>query len=355
MARKSGHWRLAFPLAGFAAGLASGALAQGADPPTPAVIASIDYTQPGDLVSLAGGRRLNLRCRGAGSPTVVLDAGGANWSYTWRFVQPAMARFARVCSFDRAGYGFSDPSDRPATAANIVDDLHAALAKADIRPPYVLVGHSAGGLYMTLYADLYLSEVAGMVLVDPAAASQSRDDLIAAMRTPAELSKERKDKADFRTLLHRCADLARAKNVAAMKDVCPCGPSSLDRPDFAAYMPQYCARPNHYEAMLAEDSALLGVPGEAPTESEKEEAAAARPFGAMPLIVLTQSKGFPYDGERADQKIGHMIAWRASHAVLAGRSTRGKLIMPPNSGHMIQMSQPKAVVDAVQEVVNAAK
>lgn len=107
--------------------------------------------------------------------------------------------------------------------------------------------------------------------------------------------------------------------------------------------------------MPAEDSALLGVPGETPTESEKEEAAAARPFGAMPLIVLTQSKGFPYDGERADQKIGHMIAWRASHAVLAGRPTRGKLVMPPNSGHMIQMSQPKAVVDAVQEVVNAAK
>jgi pimeloyl-ACP methyl ester carboxylesterase len=354
MAAKRRRWGVAGTLAALSVCLASVAPAQGADDPTPPAMSPIDYTHPGQLVAVAGARRLNLRCIGAGAPTVVLDAGAGNFSYTWRFVQPAIARFTRVCSYDRAGYGFSDPNDRPATAANIVDDLHTALAKAGVSPPFVLVGQSAGGLYATLYADMYLPDVVGMVLVDPGFASQSKDDYSMALRTADELAKERKEKADVRALLRRCADLARAKTIATMKDACPCGPSSLDGPDFAAYVVQYCAGPNHYEAVLAEDAALLGVPGEGPTQSEREEAAAARPFGAMPLIVLTQSKGFPYDGERAELKAQRMIAWRAGHVVLAGRSTRGKLVMPPNSGHMIQMSQPKAVVDAVQEVVNAA-
>jgi pimeloyl-ACP methyl ester carboxylesterase len=218
----------------------------------------------------------------------------------------------------------------------------------------VLVGQSAGGLYTTLYADKHLPDVVGMVLVDPGFASQSRDDYSVARRTPDELAKERKAKADARTQIGRCADLARAKTLTA-KDTCPCGPSSLDGPAFAAYLVQYCAGPNPYEAMLAEDAALLGVPGAGPTQSEAEEAAAARPFGAMPLIVLTQSRGFSYGGERAELQTQRMIAWRAGHAVLAGRSARGKLVMPPNSGHMIQLSQPKAVIDAVLEVVSAAR
>jgi len=352
MAPRRSDWRLAGALAGLLVGWDSAASAQSLAPLAPLMI---DYTQPGQLVAVAGARRLNLRCLGSGAPTVVLDAGGANFSDTWRFVQPAIARFTRVCSYDRAGYGFSDPNDRPATAANIVDDLHTALARAGVAPPFVLVGQSAGGLYMTLYADLHLSDVVGMVLVDPGFATQSRDDYSVAQRTPDELAKERKEKIDFRALIHQCADLARSKNIAAIKGACPCGPSALDGPSYAAYLVRYCSEPKHYEAMLQEDAALLGVPGEAPTQSEAEEAAAARPFGAMPLIVLTQSRGLPYDGERPDLKIKHMIAWRAGHAVLAGRSSRGKLVMPANSGHMIQLSQPKAVIDAVQEVVSAAK
>ena len=343
-------------LAGLWAGLASVAPAEAADAPTPPAIGPIDYTQPGQLVAVAGARRLNLRCIGAGAPTVVLDAGGGEYSYTWRGVQTAIARVTRVCAYDRAGYGFSDPNDRPATAANIVDDLHTALARAGVNPPFVLVGQSAGGLYVTLYADTYLPDVVGMVLVDPWFSSQSQDDYSVAPRSPDELARERTEKADFRALLRRCADLARAKDVGAMTGKCPCGPTAVDGPAFAAHLVQYCAGPKPYEAMLAEDAALLGVPGSGPSQSEAEEAAAARPFGAMPLIVLTQSRGFGYgDAGTAELKAKRMIAWRAGHAALVGRSTRGKLMMPPNSGHMIQLSQPRAVIDAVLEVVNAGR
>ena len=355
MDRNPIRWLLGATLTALSAGSACAAPAPSAGATVQFAESPIDYTQPGQLVPVAGGRRLNLRCLGAGAPTVVLEAGGANDSYTWRFVQPAIARFTRVCSYDRAGYGFSDLSPRPATAANTVDDLHTALANAGLKPPFVLVGQSAGGLYMTLYADLHRPDVAAMVLVDPSVATGSRDDYSIAVRTPDALAKERKEKADFRALLSRCADLARANNVAAMKPACPCGPSALDGPHYAAYLVQYCARPNIYEALLAEDAALLGVPGESPTQSEQEEAAAARSFGNMPLIVLTQARGFTHAGEGPEQTAKHLIAWRGDQVGLLGRSTRSKLEMPPNSGHMIQLSQPKAVIDAVQEVVDDAR
>ncbi len=353
---KPNRWGSMCALAGLSVCLASVASARDADAPPPPAISSIDYTQPGRLVAVTGARRLNLRCVGTGAPTVVLDAGGAEYSYTWRGVQPAIARVTRVCSYDRAGYGFSDPDGRPATAANIVDDLHTALANAGINPPFVLVGQSAGGLYMTLYADKYLTDVVGMVLIEPSFASYSRDDYAVAPRTPDELARERSEKDNFRAMLRHCADSARANTFAAMAGKCPCGASSMDAPPFAAYLVQYCAKPNHYEAVLAEDAALLGIPGAGTSQSEGEEAAAARPFGSLPLVVLTQSRGFAYgDSQRADLKAKRMIAWRAGHVSLAGRSTRGKLMMPPNSGHMIQLSQPRAVIDAVQEVVNAAR
>ena len=354
-ARKDRRWWTFGALAGLSVWLVTAPVASSAGPPTTPASSPIDYTQPGQLVAIAGGRRLNLRCVGSGSPTVVLDAGGGEYSYTWRGVQLPIAAFTRVCAYDRAGYGFSDPNDRPATAANIVDDLHTALANAGVKPPFVLVGQSAGGLYMTLYADKYLPDVAGMVLIEPSFASYSRDDYSVAARSAAELAEERSAKGEFRALLRRCADLASAKNVAAMTGKCPCGASWADAPAYAAYLVEYCSRSKQYEAMLAEDAALLGVPGAGTSQSEAEEAAAARPFGAMPLVVLTQSRGFDYGATvSADLKARRMIVWRAGHVALAGRSTRGKVVVAPNSGHMIQLSQPRAVIDAVREVVQAA-
>jgi pimeloyl-ACP methyl ester carboxylesterase len=114
-----------------------------------------------------GGRRLNLYCIGRGSPAVILDAGAGDTAFTWRKVQPAIARFTRVCSYDRAGLGFSDGGPVPRDANAAVHDLHTLLQRAGISPPYVLVGHSEAGFYEPLYADRYPAQVAGMVLVDP--------------------------------------------------------------------------------------------------------------------------------------------------------------------------------------------
>ena len=312
------------------------------------------YSRPGHLVRLPDGRRLNLRCEGAGPVTVVLDAGGANYSPTWASVQPGIAKFARVCSYDRAGFGFSDPSGRPATASNTVEDLHAALKVEGINPPLVLVGHSAGGLYATLYADRFFDDLAGLVLVDPGVATQGRDQAAVWKSFPEELAKQRASKIEFLALLKNYADKARQGDKEATPREYPCPQAPADQPAFRAHLQEYCARPNHYEAMLAEDAALQAGQGAGTSPSEAEELAAARSFGSKPLIVLSQSRGFDYGGPaKLSAELNRV--WWSSHALLAKRSTAGQLIVVPNSGHSIQKQHPQVVIDAVRKVVTAVQ
>jgi pimeloyl-ACP methyl ester carboxylesterase len=117
---------------------------------------------------------MNIYCIGRGSPTVILDAGAGYTTWTWRKVQPQIAKRTKVCSYDRAGMGFSDGAPLPRDANATVNDLHALLHRANIQPPYVLVGHSIAGLYEPLFADRYPHEVVGMVLVDPSFPYQYR-------------------------------------------------------------------------------------------------------------------------------------------------------------------------------------
>jgi len=124
------------------------------------------YTRPGQLVE-ADGAHLNLYCTGNGSPTVVFDAGHQDWAPAWAVIQPEVSKFARACSFDRPGYGFSPAGPMPRTSERISTELHDALHAAGIQGPYVLVGHAFGATNMRTFADLYTEEVEGLVLIDP--------------------------------------------------------------------------------------------------------------------------------------------------------------------------------------------
>ena len=113
-----------------------------------------------------GGHQLHLWCTGAGSPTVVLEVGGGGNVLEWSRVQPEVAKTTRVCSYDRAGFGWSDLGPNPRSAVQIVSELHRLMQAANVSGPYVLTGHSLGGLYVRLYASTYPADVTGMVLVD---------------------------------------------------------------------------------------------------------------------------------------------------------------------------------------------
>jgi pimeloyl-ACP methyl ester carboxylesterase len=126
------------------------------------------YSPPGQLIDV-GGYRLHMHCSGTaqpGSPTVILEAGGGMASPNWAWVQSTVAATTRVCAYDRAGYGWSDPGPTPRDARQVGQELHTLLERAAIAGPYVLVGHSIGGLYVHTYTAQYPDEVAGLVLVD---------------------------------------------------------------------------------------------------------------------------------------------------------------------------------------------
>src|SRR5215475_7926265 len=142
--------------------------AQNATPPP--------FPPPGKLVDI-GGWRLHLNCTGeprAAQPTVILEAGLGDFSVEWSLVQPGVAKFARVCSYDRAGDGWSELGPHPRTLRQIVYELHTLLDRAGVKPPLALVGHSYGGWLVRLYASTYPTEVAGLALVEAGADNPRR-------------------------------------------------------------------------------------------------------------------------------------------------------------------------------------
>jgi pimeloyl-ACP methyl ester carboxylesterase len=145
------------------------------------------YPPPGEMVNV-NGHLMHINCVGRGSPTVILESGLGNMSADWANIQPEVAKTTRVCSYDRAGTGWSEPGPTPRDPKQIAHELHTLLGKAGIDGPYVLVGQSFGGLYVRMYADLYPKEIAGMLLVDsshPDMWTRMPPEVAAALRPPA--------------------------------------------------------------------------------------------------------------------------------------------------------------------------
>src|SRR5215207_1265342 len=162
---------LAIPVLGFSYEMIMGAVDAQRNPP------------PGKLI-MVDGHQLHLNCTGAGGRTVVMDAGLGGWSIEWSAVQPEIAQFSRVCSYDRAGLGWSEPGAVPGDAQHAVDKLHSLLANSGEVGPFVIVGHSNGGLRAALYAHTYPQEVGGVVLVDPTPRATDEERL--AFLSPSE-------------------------------------------------------------------------------------------------------------------------------------------------------------------------
>lgn len=135
---------------------------------------AVAYPPPGRLIDMGGGRRMHLNCMGQGAPAVILEAGLSGWSQDWSSVQSALSRATRVCSYDRAGYGWSDEAASPPTAAAAIQDLSRLLDAAGVPRDRILVGHSMGGLLVQAYAETHRDEIKGLVFVDSIQRDQSR-------------------------------------------------------------------------------------------------------------------------------------------------------------------------------------
>jgi len=302
------------------------------------------------LVEIEPGRRLNIRCVGAGSPTVVFEQGGEGMIFNWAKVLPAVAAVTRVCAYDRGGFGWSDPARYPVTALSATDDLHALLPRAGVNSPIILVGHSIGGFYATMYADRFPNDVAGLVLVDPGFSGQDPDwQADARVRQQADM---RRGEAG----LLRCAELARTgqlteTNLAA--NHCYAVPANATTPAERRYALNAVTRPYWY---LAEQSQSTNyASGDAALSvSQQQEQDATRSFGDLPLIVLSDDR-FATDAWRTPAETAIAAQkWREGHTALARRSSRGRMEVVQGAGHFIQRDRPEVVIAAIQEVLSAA-
>ncbi|HYM78305.1 MAG TPA: alpha/beta hydrolase [Candidatus Dormibacteraeota bacterium] len=275
---------------------------------------------PGRRVDV-GGRKMHIDCTGEGSPAVMLDSGLGDTYVSWRKVQLEIAKFTRVCSYDRAGLGYSDPSSQPRTSKVIAEELHALLQAAGVAPPYVLVGHSMAGYDVRLYAKAYPGDVVGMVLVDASHPDQEN-------RLPPELKNLQGSALREYQFLEYTAPFG----IPRLLNLCDDDPVQR-----AAECNWHSFREQVAEMKAFPESAA--------------EAAATGSLGDMPLAVLSHDPEKPSSDLPPDLAKPTNEAWEKMQEDLAHLSTRGTQTIAKNSAHYIQIDRPDVVIDAVRSVV----
>jgi pimeloyl-ACP methyl ester carboxylesterase len=279
---------------------------------------------PGKLFDV-GGRKMHIDCAGSGSPTVILDSGLGDTYYSWHKLQPEIAKVSSVCSYDRAGLGFSDRSSDPRTSQVIAQELHALLQAASIPPPYILVGHSMAGYTVRVYTSLYRNEVAGIVLVDASHPDQES-------RFPAALKDMEGSWQREATFL----ELTMPFGIPRLFGFCD------------EDIRQRAANCNWHSAHEAsEEMKFFATSG--------SQAAGAGSLGDLPLTVLSHDPDKPSSELPPDLTKPTNDAWEKMQEELSHLSTRGTQSIAKGSAHYIQGDRPDLVVDAVRNVVNQAR
>ncbi|UCH60998.1 MAG: alpha/beta hydrolase, partial [Anaerolineales bacterium] len=268
------------------------------------------YPAPGQLVDV-GGYKLHINCMGQGSPTVILEAGWGDYSATWTYVQPEVAKTTRVCSYDRAGYGWSEPNSHPRTANAEVEELHTLLVNAKVQGPYVLVGHSLGGMLMRVYAHNYPDEVVGMVLLDSVHEEQYT-------RLPGAMKSIPDKVRQFRML------------------------ALLSSTGFMALAPQSIPNQGFPDEVFALHKVIWATTGyftTAATElnSISESTAEVRAlritsFGNLPLSVLSAGIHYPDPSLSDAENQQYWEEWQAMQSELVALSSKGNQTIAEQSG-----------------------
>jgi len=300
---------------------------------------------PGRIVDI-GGQHIHMHCTGAGSPTVLLENGTGDFSVIWALVQPQVAEFTRVCSYDRGGYAWSDPGTRPRTFAQLALEARETLRALDVSPPYVLVGQSYGGLVVRGFAREYRPEVVAMVLVD----AVHEDQRVVYGGQPHRI-RESATGRPFPTprisldldLMHQANGLKNTKHNVLEPP--------LDRMPASAQTIWRWAQAQPLEH-LAQQAEMEWSPEE--LERMHDERLGHRAtLGDLPLFVLARtSVGYSSGTTSAAKDLERER--RDLQQDLAALSTRGRLIYAPRSGHNIHLEDPDLVVRVIRDAVSSA-
>jgi pimeloyl-ACP methyl ester carboxylesterase len=283
---------------------------------------------PGKLVTV-GGYRMHLFCTGHGAPAIILDAGLGDDSLTWAKVQPELSQHTTVCSYDRAGFGWSEPQPGRRDANSIADQLHGLLHLAHVPPPYILMGHSIAGLYVRAYANRYSSDLAGLILVDGATPLQ--DDKIPIALVAIQNEQRRAMPWDrfwmrlgWNRINGECTQIMEGfERYAAWKRADSCVPSHI-----------------------------TAVEGELDSERlSGEETVHAGPFASLPVLIFSRdpavlSSNWPTDVARANATV-----WNSMQEEAKSLSPHSRRIIARHSDHNIQVDRPDLLNKAVAEFV----
>ena len=297
------------------------------------------FPAPGRLVDV-GGYRLHIYCTGpqnADRPTVILESGLGAPGLMWTLVQSEVAKNQRVCSYDRAGYGWSDPGPAPRSARQFASELHSLLQNAGERPPYVLVGHSLGSLIARVYTAAYPAEVVGLLFIDP-----RHEDFFKRMPPEALV-----------------VDLRNFRNARWLKLMTPLGYTRLlgsfgylnDFETYLAPLPEdveaaawarMIYRPGHWDTAVAEREG---------SDSTYAQAGAASLPADLPLIVLTAENGWQawLTGNESVDEAGRAM-WLTLQQEQARLTARGEWRVVPGGGHYLYYEQPTLIAAAIAEL-----
>jgi pimeloyl-ACP methyl ester carboxylesterase len=281
------------------------------------------YPPPGQMVDV-GGYRLHINCIGTGSPTVVIEAGWGDSSGAWSsWVQSPAATTTRVCTYDRAGMGYSESGPLPRTAERFARELHALLSSAGEPGPYVLVGHSMGGLAVRVFAHEYAADTAGVVLIEsmsPSAAKGSNSEGTAESKSHSF--------TDWALTLPARTGLLRLLS----------GPLDAYHglsPEQATAYSSFSITPRSFQAWLDEGKGM---------RQSLAQAGAVTSFGDLPLVVL--SRGLTVEPDQD---------WQRMQTELLGLSSISQQLFATESGHNVEIDQPQAAVGAIEMMVSMAR
>lgn len=303
------------------------------------------FDPPGRLVDV-GGFRLHSRCSGEGSPSIVLDAALGGSSLSWSLVQPELAKLTRVCSYDRAGFGWSEAGPMPRTAGRAADELRTLLDRDAVHPPYVVVGHSFGGLVALIFAHRYRSDTAGLVLVDPAHAEdwvkpapkeQSKIDRGVRLCRYGAITARVGLARIVATLVH-FGQLSLARGLVKLashgalsrEDEGILAPVWKLPPDVRPALSRFWTKPQFFEALGSQIESIC-------VSAAEVQDATADGFGDLPLVTISSTDPGEYRLRQQE--------------ALAKLSTRGLHVVASHSGHWIPLDQPEVVIEAARSVL----
>jgi pimeloyl-ACP methyl ester carboxylesterase len=295
------------------------------------------FPPPGRMIDI-GGRRVHLDCRQQGAPTVVFEAGLDTYgSLSWSAVQDSVAAFTRACTYDRAGIMWSDPKDGAQHADAVADDLHATLAAAGEEGPFILVGHSLGGIYILDYAEKFGDQVAGLVFVDASHPDQNR----------------RLKAAGYGQLTQPAPSA-----VVLLSKVTWTGWTRLLRD--SERLPNLSARASAATKAYASTSMAAAMNEAVHLDQTLSDVGAAPALGVRPIAVLTAMQPLPdavLKSQNMTQSDGLKVQaiWKDLHDEEASWSSNSRHHLVPDSTHYIQFVRPDAVIAAVREVVDTVR